>query len=141
MVCVIDVLLTLIVYWVMLVPSMPSAGPGSEIFAFNNLTVHLIVPLLCLADYALFTRPGHLKYRDVYYVVIYPLSYVLVSTVAGLLGFVYRVSDIDGSPVRFPYFFFDWDVVGAGALLYIFALVVFFLILSHLLYWIDRKRK
>jgi hypothetical protein len=74
-------------------------------------------------------------------VAIYPLSYVLFSTAAGLLGFVYRVSEADGRAVRFPYFFIDWDVAGAWALLYILALVAFFLAISHLMYWNDRRRK
>lgn len=140
MVCCIDLLLTLIVYWVMLAPGAFSMGTETGLFSFDNLAVHLVVPLLCILDYFLFTTPGHLKYRDVYYVLIYPLFYVLFTTVAGLMGYVYRISSIDGRPVRFPYFFFDWDDVGAKGFLYILVLVAFFLLLSHLLYWLDKKR-
>lgn len=140
MVCVIDLLLTLIVYWVLLAPSAFRMDVAFELWSFGNLAAHLIVPLMCLFDYFLFSKPGHMKYRTIYFVLIYPLSYVLVSTIAGLSGYVYRESSVDGSPVRFPYFFIDWDEVGAAGFLYILALVVFFLILSHALYAVDRKR-
>jgi hypothetical protein len=136
MVCVVDLLLTLVVFWVMLVPFVPDDFP---LWTFANLSVHLIAPLLCLIDYILFTDARHLKYRDVYLVVIYPLCYVAFSSAAGLLGYVYRQSAEDGAPVRFPYFFFDFDRVGAMSLLYIGALLVFFLLLSHGLYLLDRR--
>lgn len=140
MVCCVDLLLTLIVYWVLLAPGAFSMGADSGLWSFSNLSLHLFVPLFCLLDYFLFSKPGHLKYRDVYYVTIYPLFYVLFTTVAGLLGYVYRISSVDGRAVRFPYFFFDWDDVGAAGLLYILVLVLVFLVFSHVLYWIDRRR-
>lgn len=141
MICVIDLLLTLIVYWVLLAPQTFSMAGDFTLFTFDNLSVHLITPALCLIDYILFTKSSHLKYRDVYYVLIYPLSYVGFTIVAAKLGYVFNISPVDGNPVRYPYFFFDFDRVGAKAFLYIGGLVIFFLILSHLLYFLDKKIK
>jgi hypothetical protein len=62
------------------------------------------------------------------------------SSLAGLLGYVYRVNP-DSTPVRFPYFFYDFDQIGAQSFLYIGALIVFFLLLSHGFYWLDQKVK
>lgn len=138
MVCVIDLLLTMLVYWVMLAPGAFSMSGGFDLWGFDNLTVHMITPLLCIADYVLFADSGHLKYRDVYYVTIFPLSYVAYSSIAGLLGYVYRTT-ADGVAVRFPYFFYDFDTIGAQSFLYISALVLFFLLISHGLYWLDKK--
>jgi len=41
--------------------------------------------------------------------------------------------------VRFPYFFYDFDRIGAVSLVYIGALLVFFLMLGHIFYLFDRK--
>ena len=138
-VCVIDILLTLVVYWVLLAPSAFSMGGEYYLFAFDNLAVHLITPLLCLVDYLLFTTGGRLKYRDVYAVLVYPLAYVAGTSVAGFAGYVFRLSPQDGLPVRFPYFFIDWERTGAMCWVYIAALVVVFLVIAHVFYLLDRK--
>lgn len=141
MVCVIDLLLTMIVYWLLLAPGAFNMGSDFGLWSFGNLSVHFITPLLCLIDYILFAEPHHLKYRDVYAILIYPLSYVAFSSIVGLMGYVYRLSSVDGSPVNFPYFFFDYDQVGAKAILYILALIFMFLVFSHMVYLLDRKWK
>jgi hypothetical protein len=138
MVVVIDLLLTLLVYWVLLAPGFFSMdGPYSP-FKFGSLATHLVTPLLCLLDYILFTDSGHLKYKDVFAVLVYPLAYLVGTSIAGLLGYVYRIEP-DGEAARFPYFFYDFDRIGAQALLYIGALIAFFLLLSHVFYWVDKK--
>jgi hypothetical protein len=138
MVCVVDLLLTLVVFWALLAPTMFTMGSGMNLWSFANLALHLFVPLMCLADYLLFGKRGQLKYCDVYYVLIYPYFYLLFTTTAGLSGYVYRVS-ADGAPVHFPYFFIDWSQMGAKCIIYILILTVFFLAISHAFYWADRK--
>jgi hypothetical protein len=138
MVCVIDLSLTLIVYWTLLAPGFFTMNGPYSPFSFGSLATHLFTPLLCLLDYILFTDSGHLRYQDVYFVLIYPLVYLVLTTAAGLLGYVYRI-DPDGKPVRFPYFFYDFDRIGAQSLLYIGAMILFFLLLSHGLYLFDKK--
>lgn len=140
MVCVIDLFLTFFVYWVMLVPQSFSMDGDMGLWTFDNLAVHLITPLLCLVDYFLFTKPGHLKYKDTFAVLIYPLSYVLVTSIMGFCGYDYGYLGANGLPVRFPYFFLDFDQLGLMVFAYVAALVVFFLILSHIMYFIDKKR-
>ena len=139
MVCVIDTMLTFVVYWVLLAPNLFSMVDGYSLWAFDNLAVHCFTPLICLADYILFTQSRHLKYRDVYTVVIYPLIYVAATSLAGLFGYVYYTSASDGLPVRFPYYFYDFDRIGVDSLYYIGALVVFFLIAAHVFYLFDAK--
>jgi len=139
MICSIDLMLTFVVYWVLLAPTMFTMGEGYSLWTFDNLAVHAITPLLCLIDYILFSQPRHLKYRDVYFVSIFPLAYFAGTSVAGLLGYVYFTSASDGLPVRFPYFFYDFDRIGAVSLVYIGALLVYFLLLGHIFYLFDRK--
>ena len=136
MICVIDTLLTFCVFWALLVPYM--AGE-LNLWTFSNLAVHAITPLLCLLDYIMFSEPRRLKHRDVYYVAIFPICYVIFSSVAGLAGHTYGISQIDGMPVRFPYFFFDFDRIGALALAYIGGLLVFFFLVGYAFYYFDLK--
>ena len=136
MICVIDILLTFCVFWVLLVPYM--AGEY-YLWTFSNLAVHAITPLLCLLDYILFSEPRRLKRRDIFYVAIFPICYVIYSSAIGLAGHVYGISQTDGKPVRFPYFFFDFDRIGTLALAYIGGLLVFFFGIGCIFYYLDSK--
>lgn len=136
----IDILLTMFVFWVLLAPDLFTMNGTFTPFQFSSLATHLVTPLLCLLDYILFADSGHLRYSDVYLVLIYPLVYMVGTSIAGLLGYAYRVNP-DCTPVRFPYFFYDFDRIGAQSLLYIGVLVLFFLLLSHEFYWVDKKVK
>ena len=133
--------ITFLVYWVMLAPRTFTMATDFDLWSFGNLAVHGFTPLLVLFDYILFSPPGHLRYRDIYYTAIYPLVYVLFTSIAGLLGYVYYISPVDELPVRFPYFFFDFDRIGALSFAFIFALVVFFLLIGHIFYFVDKRRK
>ena len=145
MVCVVNVLVTFIVFW-----SLLAATLGIEyLVSFENLAVHAITPLLCLADYILFSEAKRLKYRDTYFTCIFPLFYVLFTTIAGLAGYVYYyvatfenvwdASPATSVPVRFPYFFLDFDRIGIMAFAYIAGILAFIILLGHGLYAIDRK--
>jgi len=138
MICSINVLLTFVVFWILLVPHLIGILP---LWTFSNLAVHAITPLLCLFDYILFAEPRRLKYRDVYYVTIFPICYLAGSSLAGLAGHVYGISPTDGAPIRFPYFFYDFDRIGLLALVYIAGIVIFFLIIGHIFYYIDKKAR
>jgi hypothetical protein len=142
MICAVDLLVTLIVFWAMLVPQ--STGQLT-LWTFGNLAVHTVTPLLCLLDYVLFAPPQRLKYRDVYYVCIFPLCYGLFSIIAGLSGYIYGWADdaltgtLNVVPIRFPYFFLDLDRLGLMVFAYVGVIFVFFLLLSHAIYLIDHK--
>ena len=142
MVCAVDLLVTFVVFWVLLVPEVPA----SYLWTFDNIAVHTVTPLLCLVDYILFSEAGRLKYRDVYYVCIFPLVYVIFTTLAGIAGYVYSFSGTFGNtpsgaeeiaPVRFPYFFIDFDRIGFMVFIYIVVILVFILMLSHVVYFVD----
>jgi hypothetical protein len=136
----------MLVFLVLLVPTVDAA----YLWTFENIAVHTVTPLLCLFDYILFSESGSLKYRDVYYVCIFPIGYVIFTSVAGLAGYLYGYENIitsaflgkmESVPIRFPYFFLDFDRLGIMALAYIGGLLAFFLLLSHGIYWIDWKKR
>lgn len=140
MICSIDILLTFGVYWIMLVPQQfAMTDGGMNLWSFSNLAVHGITPLLMLADYIFFTESGHLKVKDIFLCAVYPLFYVVLSTIAGFSGYVYFNSD--NGPVRFPYFFIDYDQQGGLVAVYIIALLAVFFLLGFLLYLLDKKVK
>ena len=145
MVCVVNLLVTLIVFWSLLAGFLSA----SYLWSFENIAVHTVTPLLCLVDYLLFTKARHLKYRDVYYTCIFPLFYVAFTSIAGLAGYTYHYTATFDSifdaaplyiePVRFPYFFLDFDRIGLMALVYIAGISVFIILLGHGMYLVDRK--
>lgn len=147
MVCVANILVTLIVFWVVLAPTVPNW----YLLTYDNFSVHLIAPLLCLANYILFSEKGRLKYRDIYLTCIFPLFYLAFVYAAGFAGYDYGMRLIvleelgdylvrgDWVPRRAPYFFLDFGEVGLFALAYIGGIVAFVLMLGHGFYFIDRK--
>jgi len=144
MICTVDLLVTLLVFWILLVPEVEP----TYLWTFDNIAVHTVTPLLCLIDYILFSEAGRLKYRDVYHVCIFPLCYVAFTSVAGFLGYVYSFKGTfsasasemaDVAPIRFPYFFLDFDRIGISVFLYIVGLLLFFVLLAHVFYFVDRK--
>lgn len=141
MVIAVDLFLTFIVYWALLAPTSFTMDGNTDIFTFTNIVLHGVTPLLCLADYFLFTQPHQLKQRDVYAVTIFPILYVGFATIVGFAGHVFSISPVDHKPVRFAYFFFDYDRIGWMAIPYIFAVMVFLVGLGYILYFIDKRRK
>jgi len=145
MVCAVNVLVTFIVFWALLAQMLSI----EYLMSFENIAVHGLTPLLVLADYILFTKSRHLKYRDVYYTCIFPLFYVVFTSIAGLAGYTYHyIATFDTpwdaapasiAPVRFPYFFLDFDRLGLLVFAYIAGIVAFILLLGHAMYLIDRK--
>ena len=144
MVCTVNVFVTFIVFWALLTPTVSA----EYLRTFENLAIHAITPILCLADYLLFTKSPHLKYRDVYYTLIFPLAYVVFVTIAGFAGYVfYYVGELEHIfsstiimvPVRFPYFFLDFDKIGYLVFAFVAGIAVFILLLGHFAYLVDRK--
>jgi len=147
MICTVNLLLTFVIFWVMLAPNLPFW----YLMSFNNLSIHAIVPLLCLSDYVLFSQTGRLKYKDVYLTLTFPLTYIAFTSVAGFSGYDYGLRHIATArltadavsgyfePVRFPYFFLDFDVLGLWAFAYIVGIAALIVMLGHFFYYIDRK--
>ena len=142
MIIAVDLLLTLSVFWVLLVPQ--GLDPG-YLFSFDSITVHTITPLLCLLDFVLFSQPRSLKYRDVYLVSVFPAAYVLFTIIARFAGYIYRytgylaIGSRGSAPERYPYFFLDFDALGATVFVYIGVICIIFILLSHVIYYFDQR--
>jgi hypothetical protein len=130
------IMLTMLVFWIMLAPQYENPA---ELLKFSNNGVHLLVPLLMLADYVMFSVGGKIKRRDPLYFSAVPLFYLVFSTVAGLVGATYITGD--GATRRFPYFFMDYDNTGWMCAVYIAVLAAAYIGFGFLLYLIDTRRK
>jgi len=147
MVCTVNLFVTFIVFWAVLAPTLPRW----YLLSYDNFAIHVIAPLLCLADYILFSEASRLKYKDVYLTCVFPLFYLAFVYIAGFAGYDYGrrliVTEELGAevvrgywvPIRAPYFFLDYDEVGFMALIYIGGIVAFVLLLGHVIYFIDKK--
>ncbi|WP_312425549.1 Pr6Pr family membrane protein [Lacrimispora sp.] len=133
--CTIDLLLTLIVYWIILVPANFSMYDAFTPWRLNNLVVHLITPLLCLIDCILFVDSLSIKYRDIYYVLIFPMIYVIFV----YLPLIFILPN--GKTMSIPYYFMDYSRIGNKVFLSIFGTAIFLLILGHIAYFLNRKIK
>ncbi|MDR2360178.1 MAG: Pr6Pr family membrane protein [Oscillospiraceae bacterium] len=130
---------TLIIFWGLL-------APGSNwrfLISYTNLQLHTLAPILMLADFFLFGEPGKLKRRDPWIFAALPIGYFIQATVLGFSGLITygaAVGSTEIKPSRFPYFFIDFDLIGAFVFVYVAAISVFFMALAYLFLWIDRRR-
>ncbi|MDR1421508.1 MAG: Pr6Pr family membrane protein [Coriobacteriales bacterium] len=131
-----SITVTMVIYWVLLAPKMDL----ESLLSFMSLQPHLVTPLLMIADYLLFTKPGKLTRRDPLYFALVPLGYWLQATILGLSGVVYRTDEVTGAPIHFPYFFIDYDQSGWMVAVYVVVIALGFFGAAWLLVWGDRRR-
>ncbi|GAA4099543.1 Pr6Pr family membrane protein [Nonomuraea soli] len=75
-----------------------------------NFLLHVVVPVLALADWLLFDRDLRPRWSDALLWLLYPLAYGIFAVTRGLL--------LDpATPKRYPYPFLDLDVLGWGGLI------------------------
>lgn len=137
-VLLIDILLTFIVFWVLLAPQAHQVD--FPLWTFSNLAVHAITPIFMLIDYLWFKDKGNVKKHSVYWTLAFPLVYVLITSMIGLTGFVFSYDEL-GVPIHYPYFFMDYDRVGALSIVYILILILVFLGISYGFYRLDHQAK
>ena len=138
-VALVDIMITFLVYWTLLVPSDIKLRGSEMIFSYSNLAVHLIVPLLFAFDYYMFSRPKSISYKIIFYTWIFPLCYLVLALILGFSNHKFGTRD-DGSIIRFPYFFIDFDEQGYFIILWVMGIIAFFSIVAFLGYIIDKKR-
>jgi hypothetical protein len=88
-----------------------------------NLVIHTVAPILIALDYLVSTHGRALRLRQALWVAVFPLTWLAISVVRGL---------IDG---WWPYWFIDPNEEGGvvGMLTYVLAIAVFFVVLGFVL--------
>lgn len=128
---------TFLVYQFLLVPNAFEMNPNYSIFSLANVLVHYVVPILTILDWLLFDVKGNYRWMDPFLWLLPALSYFAV---VSLRGWMSQTTLIGKS--YYPYYFIDFDVLGAAnVFLNVLVLVVFFLILGYLIFGVDRLLK
>jgi hypothetical protein len=100
-----------------------------------NIFLHFAMPLLFIFDYFAFTKRKTLKWKDPFYSLIFPLSYV---------AFILIRAEIVGrssNDFLYPYFFLDVNQLGyTGVLVWSLGLSVCFLAIGYLFVYLDHLK-
>lgn len=112
-------------------PGLVGGDAVSLLGEWSTFLVHYVVPVMVLVDWLAFGPRRVSPWRDLPLWLIYPLGYVVVFVVRGIL--------LPAVPVRYPYFFLDPAEGGyQGIALWILILGVSVLTLGALLLAYDR---
>lgn len=130
----IAIVVTFLIFWCYLAPS---GWMQNSLLTFRNLSIHFFCPLLMVADRLLFSKKEALKKSQVPYMLIFPLAYVIQTFILGFNHLVY-FSDI-GVDSYFIYPFLDYDAYGPIVFVFLLGLTGFFLGLSYLWYYLEKK--
>ena len=138
----VSITLTGIVYCFVLLPVALSSDPssGEMMLAPQQLMLHVIVPVLSVADLLFFTRPTTYKFltKDIFLSVIPPLYYLGFSRVGYVLNWDF------GEGNNYPYFFLNYASPAGffgftgnppyfmGVFWWILAILAFILIISKI---------
>jgi len=131
--------ITFLVFFTMLAP----LTSFEYLISFNNLSLHLIVPLLAILDFFIFDTGIDLTYPKSLFGLAMPIYYVIFYFIGVPLGFQY--SELGNTA---PYFFLSFNDIGwffekgtVGAAVWIAILVVLIACLCLLYAFIMKKRK
>ncbi len=130
---VIMILITFLVYNILLAKSFTVV----EYFtSFYNLTFHVVLPLMFIADWFIFYERGKVKWFYPLSCVVFPLVYVAFIMIrAAILNW-------DKNKLLYPYFFLNVEEIGiAGVAIWIVILFVVFLGIGYLLLILDKIKK
>lgn len=133
----ITILITFIVYNFILRPFMHNVDGVMKINSIGNLIVHVVLPLMVIADYILFDEKGKFNKKTAYTWVLIPLSYFIFICIRAKMGgkFTYAKSS-------YPYFFLDIDAYGIPqVILNVIISIIVILLLIYLYVYIDNKLK
>ncbi|MDR0684570.1 MAG: hypothetical protein LBF83_05535 [Spirochaetaceae bacterium] len=131
------IFVTMLVFWFILAPATVQGAGVGRLLTLDNLAVHLVTPLLMLADYVLLTERGKLKNYDPLLCAVIPYSYLLEAMILGLTRAV-RYDSL-GVHSYYLYIFLDVDRHGAWVILMVGAMTLFFLAIAFLWQRFDRK--
>ncbi len=131
----IDILLTMLIFWVVLAPTN---WAGLKLYSVDNLTVHMITPMMIFADRIMFYADAYMKKREILYAVIFPYIYILESFINGRFKIVMFPNVGGGSYYLYP--FLNFDRLGWMVFVYVILLTLFFLFIGNLFLKWEHKR-
>lgn len=130
---VVAITLTFLVFNIMLAPTRE---PYMN-FTVNSVLLHVVLPILYVADWFLFYERGKVKLNGPFLAVFAPFFYIVFVYVrAWIVNFNPSV------PYLYPYFFLDVATLGSvGVIKWLAILLVAFLAIAFLYFGLDRWLK
>lgn len=103
-------------------------------FTVASILLHVVLPILYIADWALFYEHRRVEWFQPFLATIFPMLYVIaVFLRAWALNFD------PAAPLLYPYFFLNLDTLGvAGVLRWVAILMAAFLVAGYLFFGLDR---
>ena len=130
------IILTHIVYHFILAPRKFKMNPNfrsSKVYQFQNFLVHYITPLLTVLDYLLFNVKNSFG-------LIHPFAWLLLpcAYVVDVFVVAQHITVIPTKTSKYPYFFFDVDLIGIEKVVkYNIALGIGLIAFAYLIVFID----
>ncbi|MDR0397748.1 MAG: Pr6Pr family membrane protein [Candidatus Nomurabacteria bacterium] len=125
--------LTFLVYHFMLVPTMFTMAAQAYAFSPANVLLHYVTPVMVIVDWLLFDIKGKFGKFDPLKWVAIPFAYLIFSLIRAQFA-VFALSNS-----RYPYFFMDFDKLGAGRVgAYILFISIGYITLGYVFYTVDR---
>ena len=96
--------ITFLVFWLFLAPFMTEEMP---IYTLNSICLHLVAPLLSVADFILFDCNWLSTKRTMWWTLVFPCYYFAFAVICSVCGVTF-----DGNGAKMPYFFMDFYTHG-----------------------------
>lgn len=107
---------------------------GTNNLDWRNLIIHYITPALVILHWLLFDKKGIFKPTDSLVWLAIPIGYMIYSFIYAEVGTVFFRNG-----ARYPYYFINPDQIGwAGVVASVIGIFIFFLLLGHIIYFIDK---
>lgn len=131
--CMIMIMVTFFVYNILLAKDN---GIVNYFTSINNLTMHVILPIMFVLDWILFYEHGKTKWYYPLLSVVMPLVYVAFILIRGAIINHATVS------IVYPYFFLNLDTLGWGGFsMWLSILIIAFVALGYLIYMFDHIKQ
>lgn len=123
---------TMLIYLVVLVPTRFADG-DSDVFSLTDNLIHIVTPILLIADWLLFVPKGTFRWTDPLLWMLIPYAYLVWAFVYGALGGEFYPGQ------TYPYPFMDVDALGIGGVAqWVVALTVALIVVGLVFVVIDR---
>jgi hypothetical protein len=124
---------TMVIYWALI-----AKWDDISSFSFVNIALHLVIPLLAIADYVLIRGNGYLKKRDPLYYAACAIGYFLIM---GILG-AFKLHAFTTNPLNYwPYGFMNFNTLGGLPVAIIGGVGAVYVGISYLLVYLDKYTK
>jgi hypothetical protein len=132
-----SILLTCVIYAFVLKPHFNAAMQGARGGSLSDSLVHVVVPLMTLADFLLFEEKGSFRAWHPFGWTAFPFYYVGYTAIYKAFGGVYTFTE--GVAAKFPYFFLDYETYGLKTVgIWVLLIAIGFIGFSYALVGLDR---